>query len=191
MIVDGTLHSYSLRFRFAHEVGFDAIAFIELAASLGFSGVSLSLNDANYRHLGGREPFRMDAVRRRLEALDMSLEIDTSGTDVIHMSELLHVASRMGARSMRSYTRHRGDTGEMMRATVHDLSQVMPLAKDLGVVVVLENREDFTGPELACIVETVAHSHLKILYDYGNSQMVLKDSEAALEAVLPHVFRFM
>jgi len=51
----------------------------------------------------------------------------------------------------------------------------------------LENHEDFTGPELARIVQTVDHPALKILYDYGNSQMVLEDPEAALEAVLPYV----
>lgn len=75
----------------------------------------------------------------------------------------------------------------MMEATTRDLAAVVSLAADLGVVIVLENHEDFTGPELARIVEAVDHPNLKILYDYGNSQMVLEDPEAALEAVLPHV----
>ncbi len=55
------------------------------------------------------------------------------------------------------------------------------------MIIVLENHEDFTGPELAGIVDRVNHPNLKILYDYGNSQMVLEDPIAALEAVLPHV----
>ena len=63
MIVETTIHSFSLWHHFAHKPGFDAIAFAELARSMGFQGISLSLNDANYRHLGGREPERMDRLR--------------------------------------------------------------------------------------------------------------------------------
>ncbi|MDQ0473097.1 sugar phosphate isomerase/epimerase family protein [Labrys wisconsinensis] len=187
MIVDATIHSFSLWHHFAHKPGFDALAYADLAASLGFSGISLSLNDPNYRHLGGREPERMERLRRHLETLAFSLEVDTSGTDPAHMSELLGVASLMGATSLRTYTRHQGTPAEMAEATARDLGAVMPKAGALGIVVVLENHEDFTGPELAGIVERVGHPNLKILYDYGNSQMVLEDPEAALDAVLPHV----
>lgn len=188
MLVDATLHSYSLRYRFAHKKEFDAFAFASLAVSTGFTGISLSLNDANYRHLGGRDPSLVEAFGRHRAALGLSLEIDTSGTHPAHLSELLHVAHRMGARSLRTYTRHRGSIEDMIRQTISDLSQVMPVAKELGIVVVLENHEDFTGRELAQIVEAVGHPNLKILYDYGNSQMVLEDPEVALEAVLPHVY---
>ena len=56
MIVETTIHSFSLWHHFAHKPDFDAIAFAELARSMGFQGISLSLNNENYRHLGGREP---------------------------------------------------------------------------------------------------------------------------------------
>ena len=55
------------------------------------------------------------------------------------------------------------------------------------MILALENHEDFTGPELASMVRTVDHPNLRILYDYGNSQMVLEDPEAALDATLPFV----
>lgn len=75
----------------------------------------------------------------------------------------------------------------MMERTIADLRTVMDHAERAGITVVIENHEDFTGPELARIVETVGHPRLAILYDYGNSQMVLEDPEEALDAVLPHV----
>lgn len=188
MLVEPTIHSFGLWHHFAHKPGFDCVAYADLAAELGFKGISLSLNNAAYRHLGGREPWRMDRLRAHLQGLGFSLEVDTSGTDPAHMTELLGVAHRMGAGSLRTYTRHGGTPQEMMAATIRDLAAVAPVASDLGIVIVLENHEDFTGPELAQIVETVGHPSLKILYDYGNSQMVLEDPEAALEAVLPHVY---
>ena len=187
MNIDLALHSYSLRHHFAHKPGFDAIAFADLAFELGFSGINLSLNDANYRHLGGREPERMDRLREHLTGLGFSLEIDTSGTDPAHMTEMLEVAHRMGATSLRTYTRHRGTIREMMERTQRDLAECVALAELLGVTVVLENHEDFIGPELAEIVSGIDHPNLRILYDYGNSQMVLEDPETALGAVLPYV----
>ncbi|WP_406649872.1 sugar phosphate isomerase/epimerase [Aliisedimentitalea scapharcae] len=187
MIVDTTIHSFSLRHHFAHQPGFDAIAFADLARSMGFQGISLSLNDASYRHLGGCDTDRMDRLRAYLVAHGMSLEVDTSDTAPAHMSKMLNVAHRMGATSLRTYTRHGADVSEMMQNTSADLAAVVHEAHDLGVIIVLENHEDFTGPELADIVEQVNHPNLKILYDYGNSQMVLEDPIAALDAVLPHV----
>jgi sugar phosphate isomerase/epimerase len=187
MIVEPTIHSFSLWHHFAHKPGFDAPAFADLAASLGFQGISLSLNNPNYRHLGGRETWRMNRLRDHLASLGFSLEVDTSGTDPAHMAELLGVARNMGATSLRTYTRHSGTPAEMMAATIHDLISVAPMAGDLGVTVVLENHEDFTGPELARIVQEVDHPNLRVLYDYGNSQMVLEDPETALQAVLPFV----
>lgn len=188
MIVDLTIHSFSLWHHFRHVPGFDALAFADLAASHGLSGISLSLNDADYRHLGGRDTARMDRLRVHLEMRAMGLEVDTSGTDPAHMRQLLDVAARMGAGSLRTYTRHVGSPAEMAAATARDLAQVLPDAARLGVVVVLENHEDFTGPELAAIVEQVGHPNLRILYDYGNSQMVLEDPDAALSAVLTQVY---
>lgn len=187
MIIDLAVHSFTMWHHFRHAPGFDAIAYVDLMESLGFTGINLSLNDENYRHLGGRDTGRMDRLRARLEKSGMSLEVDTSGTAPDHLRTLLGVASRMGAQSMRLYTRHRGTPAEMMEKTIADLRAVMPDAEKAGVTMVIENHEDFTGPELAAIVDAVAHEKLKILYDYGNSQMVLEDPQRALDAVLPHV----
>ena len=129
MIVETTIHSFSLWHHFAHKPGFDAIAFAELASSMGFQGISLSLNDANYRHLGGREPELMDRLRAYLTTYGMSLEVDTSDTAPAHMSEMLKAAHRMGATSLRTYTRHGGEVSEMMQNTSDDLAEVMQEAE--------------------------------------------------------------
>ena len=129
----------------------------------------------------------MDEVRKRLERSGLSLEIDTSDTNPTHMSHMIDVAHRMGAKSMRFYTRHQGEPEEMMRKTLADLYEIVDHAQRQDVILALENHEDFTGPELASMVRTVDHPNLRILYDYGNSQMVLEDPDAALDATLPFV----
>jgi 3-oxoisoapionate decarboxylase len=188
MNIDLSIHSFSLWHHFRHAPDFDAVAYVDLVEFLGFTGINLSLNDANYRHLGGREMWRMDRVKSRLAQSSMSLEVDTSGTEPEHLKTMIGVAHRLGAASLRTYTRHGGGPAEMAARTVEDLQQCVAEAQACGVTIVLENHEDFTGPELAAIVEAVDHPRLKILYDYGNSQMVLEDPEAALTATLAHVY---
>ena len=185
--IDLSIHSFSLWHHFAHAPGFDCIAFADLARAAGFTGINLSLNDARFRHLGGTESWRMDRLARHLARRGMSLEVDTSGTDPAHLARLLEAAARMGATHLRTYTRHAGAPAEMAEATAADLAAAMPAAEAAGVTIVLENHEDFTGPELAAIVARVDHPRLRILYDYGNAQMVLEDPAAALHAVLPWV----
>jgi sugar phosphate isomerase/epimerase len=187
LIIDLALHSFSLWHHFRNVPGFGPIQYIDACEALGFTGINLSLNDPNFRHLGGRETWRMDEVRKRLERSGLNLEIDTSDTSPAHMLHMIDVAHRMGARSMRFYTRHHGEPQEMVRKTLADLHQIVDHAQRHDVVLVLENHEDFTGPELASMVRTVNHSNLRILYDYGNSQMVLEDPDAALDATLPMV----
>jgi sugar phosphate isomerase/epimerase len=187
MIIDHSIHSFSLWHHFVHAPNFGAVAYANLAEAFGFTGINLSLNNPNYRHLGGRETWRMDQLRERLASSKMSLEIDTSGTEPSHMRELLDVAHRMGATALRTYTRHSGSVAEMMQKTTDDLRQIVSHADAVGVTIVLENHEDFTGPELTSIVGAINHPRLKILYDYGNSQMVLEDPERALDAVIPYV----
>jgi len=187
MIIDLAVHSFTMWHHFQHAPGYDALTYIDRMEALGFTGINLSLNDANYRHLGGREVERMDRVRARLARSGISLEVDTSGTTPDHMRTMIDVAARMGAASLRTYTRHAGTPAEMMERTIADLRAVMDHAERAGITIVIENHEDFTGPELARIVEAVDHPRLGILYDYGNSQMVLEDPEEALDAVLPHV----
>lgn len=187
MLIDLSLHSFSLWHHFAHVAGFGALEFGALAKERGFSGINLSLNDARFRHLGGTEPWRVDQLSHWCRRNDMTLEVDTSGTDPAHLARLLGVAARAGASHLRTYTRHSGTPARMMAATIADLRAAMAAARDTGVVIVLENHEDFTGPELARILRAVDDPQLRILYDYGNAQMVLEDPEAALDAVLPFV----
>lgn len=104
MQVEPTIHSYSLIHHFALKPGFDCVEYADLAASLGFRGISLSLNNPNYRHLGGREGWRIDRLRDHLAGLGFSLEIDTSGTTPAHMEEMF-VSRRGWGRGLCALTR--------------------------------------------------------------------------------------
>lgn len=180
------VHSFGLRFhlRYGAMTVFD---FIDHARAQGFTGVNISANGPNFRDLGGTSTGHLAAVRRHLDG--MRCEIDTSGTDPGHMTRMLEVASVAGADTLRTYTRHTGEPAEIIDRTIVDLRAVAPIAQAAGMLVVLENHEDFTGPAIARILSAVDHPYVRALYDYGNSQMVGEDPLEALEAMAPHVAR--
>jgi sugar phosphate isomerase/epimerase len=127
----------------------------------------------------------------RAAAVDHGLrfELDTSDTRVDHMRTMLDVAAACGADTLRTYTKYTAPLADVMAMTIADLRAIAGHAADRGIVVVLENHEDFTGPVLAEILSAVDHPNVRALYDYGNSQMVGEDPLDALSAMAPFIAR--
>ncbi len=181
------LHGFSFRHHFLRKPGFDAFAFIDAAARLGVCGVHISINDDRYRWAGGTSVEGLRAVGAAARQSGMYLEADTSGTDPARLAKLMHACQRLGADRLRTYTVHRGRPDEKVEATVRDLRAAAPVAADLGVAIVLENHEEFTGREIREIVEAVDHPSVAALYDFGNSMMVMEDPLEAAKAMAPFV----
>lgn len=181
------LHSYSFRFHYLHKPGFDVFRFIETAVEGGFTGVNISANGANYRHLSGMAAEHVGRVAEALDQRDLLRDLETSGTDPDHLKTLLDVAQALGAAHLRTYTRHRGNTGQIVAATIEDLRVAAASAENAGVKILLENHEEFTGAEVAEILRAVDNPWVAALYDYGNSQMLLEHPLHALEAMKPFV----
>ena len=185
------VHSYSLRFhlRYREQTGYDVFAYIAEMAAIGFTGVNVSANGPGYRDLCGTTPEHFANVRAAAREHGLRLELDTSDTREENMTRMLHVAAACGADTLRTYTKYDAPLAEVIEWTIRDLRAVAPLAEQLGVLVVLENHEDFTGPVLAHILGEVGHPWVQALYDYGNSQMVGEDPFDALAAMAPFVRR--
>jgi len=185
--IDLAIHSYSYVQHFQLQPGFSVFDFIDRSVAQGFTGVNINLNRPDWRHLTGRSPEHVVRVRRHVEDRGLSLELDTSGTDPAHLRTMLALAHALGARNLRTYTRHQGAPAEVAAKTLADLKAAVRFAEALRLPLVLENHEEFSGPQLAALVAEVGSPCLKVLYDYGNSQMVLEDPAECLEALLPHV----
>ena len=180
------LQSYGLRHHYAHAPGYDVFAFLERAAARGYDGVSININGAGYRQLSGTSPEHVRRVGDRLEELGLECDLETSGTGRPHLEEIIGVCEALGARRLRTYMRHDGGVEETIAATVADLREIAPTCAARGVLLLLENHEDFTGAELATILDAADHPAVAALYDYGNSMMVGEEPAVALDAILPH-----
>jgi sugar phosphate isomerase/epimerase len=181
------VHSFALRYQFRYRDDFDVFSYIALAKAEGFTGVNVSANGPGLRDLGGTTEAHFARVRACLADHDMACELDTSDTEVGHLTGMLDVAAAVGADQLRVYTRYRGSLDELKAWTIRDLRAVAPRADDLGITIVLENHEDFQGAALAEILGAVDHPRVRALYDYGNSQMVGEDPFDALTAMGPFI----
>lgn len=185
--IDHHAHTYGMRFSLAHDPDYDVFSFIGEMADHGFSGVNLSANGADYRHLGGSSEERLAAIHEACAERGLTMELETSGTEIEHLHELIHAAAAIGADGLRTYTRYDGSTDDIALRTVFDLIRAAPMAADHGVTVLVENHEDFDGATLARIMESVDHPSIGLLYDYGNSQMLGEDPLECLEVMGPWV----
>lgn len=177
------LHSFSLRFRLRRGQDFSVFDYIDTAADLGFTGVNISANGPANRDLGGTTAEHFATVNRHVKGRRMRLELDTSDTRPAHLTTMIGVAAACGADTLRVYTKYAGTLGELIEWTVADLTAIAPVAEAAGVLVVLENHEDFQGAAIAEILGRVASPWVRALYDYGNSQMVGEDPIDALTAM--------
>lgn len=185
------VHSFSMRFHLRHRdvTGYDVFAYIREMAERGFTGVNVSANGPGYRDLCGAMPDHFAAVREAARAAGLRLELDTSDTRLENMTRMIEVATACGADTLRTYTKYDAPLADVIQWTIRDLREVAAVAADAGVLVVLENHEDFTGPVLAHILSEVGHPSVRALYDYGNSQMVGEDPFDALDAMAPFIAR--
>ena len=185
------VHSFSMRYHLKYRArsGYDVFSYIAEMARLGFTGVNVSANGPGLRDLCGEGAAHFAAVRRAVIDHDMRLELDTSDTGVENMAQMLRVATACGADTLRTYTKYDGPLADVVGWTIRDLREIAPLAAELGVMVVLENHEDFTGPVLRHILGEVDHPSIRALYDYGNSQMVGEDPFDALTSMAPFIDR--
>ena len=183
--IDLFIHTYSFRFRLMHDPGFTIVDLLDRAVADGNSGIGLNVNGPHYRFLGGDDPEHVRMVAAALAERGLDCDIETSSTDPRHLTTLLDLAVALGAKHLRTYTRHDGPRAQVLEATIRDLVEAAPVAEDRGVPILLENHEEFTGVEVARILEAVDHPYALALYDYGNSMMLREDPMEALEAMLP------
>ena len=182
------IHSFGYRFHFRFKPGFDIFALIDKAAALGFSGLNCSAFPPDFNYLGGAGADHVRAVRERLEATRMLIDIECNGTGVDHLTSQIDLAARLGAQHLRTYTRPApGGARQQVEDAVRDLKIVAPVAERAGVRVLVENHEDLAATEVAEILQRVGHPSVGALFDYGNSMVFMKKPLDSLAHLRPWI----
>jgi sugar phosphate isomerase/epimerase len=202
----------SVRIGFDHYTiehrGLSAEATLEFAREHGLDGVQFLEPESIDREL---DPKRLEAFRRRADALGLFLEVglpspnpvrrsrraDRQVTAEEHARDLgrhVEAVAALGCRHARAYVGDRHDRfrvdirWEAQRAATLDvLDRLAPCLRDHDVRIALENHADLTADELLMMLDRLGPERAGVTLDTGNLLMRLEDPVGTAQRLSPHV----
>jgi 3-oxoisoapionate decarboxylase len=129
------------------------------------------------------DPAQLAAIRRRAEALGLTIEVEACTIHPDKLRAKLEAAKALGSEVVRTFpdlNRYRKDVPlkAQMDEAVDRLRAVAVLARELGVYVGVENHQalvldrveyqDISGPELADVLDRVDSPFVGVCLDLGN-----------------------
>jgi sugar phosphate isomerase/epimerase len=154
---------------------------------------------------------RMVEFRRRAESLRLYLEVGIPSPNPIrrgraegrpvpdeeHARDLarhLEAVAALGCRHARAFVGDRHDRfrldvswTDQQAATLRVLKRLVPVLRDLGLRVAIENHADLTAVELLAMIDALGHDVAGVTLDTGNLTMRLDDPIPTVERLAPLV----
>jgi sugar phosphate isomerase/epimerase len=181
------LDSYS--FHIALAAGrYDVFHALDWMAGLGFAGIQININGPAGRFLGAdpNDTVHVERVRRRLANLGFFAEIGGGhATDAPLVTRQLELAAAVGADVLRTVIGFHGTIEQTIAQTRTAMEQVLPLARQLGVRIAIENHEDVTAAELRQLLDAIDDPFIGACLDTGNDLIVYGDPLDAAHRLIP------
>lgn len=170
----------------------DVFGFIQKTAELGLDGVMLNIIPWPGRdHIKVLESFDTDyltRVKTEIQKYNLFAEIDTCGTEVGHLTEVVKVAHQIGADVIRTYIPFDEFDSSVFPTVVEDLKKLIPVLKKYRVKIALENHEFETADEIIGMIEEVDSIWIKAHCDMGNGMMAWEDPVEAVRKLAPYAY---
>ncbi|MCP5529816.1 MAG: sugar phosphate isomerase/epimerase [Opitutaceae bacterium] len=167
---------------------YDVFRTLDWLAQQGFSGVQLNINGPQGRFLGGDpdDAAHVRRVRTHLETLGFFAEIGGGhATDAALVARQLELAAEVGADTLRTVIGFHGTIDQTIAEARAAMTEVLPLARRLGVRIAIENHEDVTAAELRQLLEAIDDPLIGACLDTGNDLVVYGDPVEAARALAP------
>jgi hypothetical protein len=178
--IDLFIHTYSFRFRLMHDPNFSIVDLLDRAVADGNTGIGLNVNGPHYRFLGGDSPAHVKMVAEALRERGLEVDVETSSTDPKHLTTLLDLAVALGAKYLRTYTRHEGPRAQVLDATIRDLVEAAPISGGSAQVFVVYDVLALRGERLPRALELSERA--RIVSDLFGAPLPRGPSEAAAAA---------
>jgi sugar phosphate isomerase/epimerase len=163
-----------------------------VARAHGLAGVELPL----VRCFPGLPEGDLARLRRQLEAAGLFLTVDAEVVEKESLEPLLRVAARFGESFVRvklstilGGNRYQAglSAAAWFEATHRRLERVVPLARQYGVVLAIENHQDVTSAELVRLIDAVGADALGVNFDTGSTLATCEEPVAFATAVAPYL----
>jgi sugar phosphate isomerase/epimerase len=167
---------------------YDIFKLIDRMNLLGIEGLQININGANGRFLGADpgNKAHVNRVREALEKKGFFVEVGGRKTNPDMLGWQLRLCSDLGADVLRTAVELKDSIEDTRANALRDLGNVLPLARELGIRIALENHEDLTAEELASIVEELDDEHVGVCLDTGNGMCIYEDPMETAARLAPH-----
>jgi len=162
--------------------------YIDKAVEMGVAAVQF----ADVRHFANLEPAYLREIGAYARQRQIRLEFGTGGTAFERLREALKACEHLGCDLVRTFVGAKRWSDVPIRRQIEqaiaDLKRAVPLAKDRGLRIVIENHQDLTSGELLQIIEGVGDPAVGVCLDTGNPLAVLEDPVEAAERLAPFTY---
>lgn len=157
---------------------YDIFRTLDWLDDLGFAGLQININGPDGRFLG-RDPSdlaHLKRVRAALEQKGFFAEIGGGhATQPAKVEAQLRLAAAIGADTLRTVVGYTTSMAHTIDLTQRSMLQNLPLARELGVRIAIENHEDITAGELRLLLDTINDPQIGTCLDTGNDLIVYGD----------------
>ncbi|MCJ8012622.1 sugar phosphate isomerase/epimerase [Paenibacillus sp. KQZ6P-2] len=181
--------SYHLQFMTGR---MDIFQFIGKTAELGLDGVMINIvkwpNLPGWGTLESFEPEYLKRVKAEIQKYGFFAEIDTNGTDPVHLKQVIEVAHQIGADVIRTYTCLGTYDAERLKQAPENIQQIVPILQKYRIKLAVENHEEELTSEVIRIIEEVDSPWVRAHCDVGNAMMAWEDPVEAVKRLAPYAF---
>lgn len=168
----------SYAFRHTVASGMMVPGLLEVASQLGAEVVQLCEN-TNILQRTGQE--LMD-YRRQAQRLEILLEVGISGGKEGILTQGIRTAERLGATLLRAVVDSDGLQVEQVAEAIHT---ILPLLKDTGITLCVENHFRFSPYQIAALVRSIADERIMGCLDPLNSISLFKGPNEVIRILAP------
>lgn len=182
------IDSYSFHLQLAAG-RYDVFRTLDWVAAHRLAGIQLNINGPHGRFLGAdpSDAAHVNRVRHRAAELGLFLEVGGAHiTDAPLIAQQLHLAAALGADTLRTVVGYHDSLAATIARAQAAIDQLLPLARQLGVRIAIENHEDVTAGELRALLDAVDDPLIGACIDTGNDLVVYGDPLSAARQLAPH-----
>ncbi|HCP54612.1 MULTISPECIES: sugar phosphate isomerase/epimerase family protein [Pseudomonas] len=150
-------------------------------------GLSLHLLDGEENSLSQMTPEQLQAFRDKANHLGLDVHLEISSTLKKDVDQVIAIATAIGTRNIRVYSRYEGTLSRVMDMIESDLHYLAKQADAHDLYFDFEQHEELKSTEIAQLLSRLNHPRLHALFDFGNMINAYEAPLEALQSLAPHI----
>ncbi len=179
-------HAYPLLTNLTHGrlTPFDLLDF---AYRHELKGLSLHMLDGEHNSLSQMNAAQLRAFADKARELELEVHLEISSTLKPDVDAAIAVATAIGTRNIRVYSRYEGSLSQVMDTIGGDLLYLAHQADIHNLYFDFEQHEELKSDEIAQLLRQANHPRLHALFDFGNMINACEQPLQALANLAPHI----